>query len=104
MRGSRPSRNPPHCFSSDGVPAMCRCLTLVALLTLAIGCAPASAAPALSNVSSAHCEIRSIPIPGGLRVEGVVRGEPGLAGSYRLLLDEHSLNDVSEVAQGGAFI
>ena len=81
---------------------MSRMLTLVALLPLALGCALAPAASA-AHASSPRCEIRAIPIPGGLRLEGVVRGTPGLAGNYRLLLDEQSLDDVSQVGQGGAF-
>jgi hypothetical protein len=79
-------------------------LTLVALLPLTLGFALAPTASAIVHASSPRCEIRAIPISGGLRLEGVVRGAPGLEGSYRLLLHEQSLDNVSQVGQGGTFI
>ena len=82
---------------------MSRMLTLVALLPLALGCTLAPAASSILRASSPRCEIRAFPIPGGLRLEGIVRGAPGLTGDYRLLLDEQSPDDVSQVGQGGAF-
>lgn len=82
---------------------MSRILTLVALLPITLGFALAPTASAIVHASSPRCEIRAIPIPGGVRLEGVVRGAPGLAGSYRLSLHEQSLDNVSQVGQGGAF-
>jgi len=58
---------------------------------------PASAAPPM------QCEIRAIAVPGGIRLESVAFGSPGLSGSYQLSLERSGASGSSNMSQGGDF-
>ena len=73
----------------------------VMLISLA-GSAAAIALPADESTSH-QCEIRTTETPAGLRVESVVRGEPGTSGSYEFVLSRSGSGGLSDVNQGGEY-
>ncbi|MBX3492205.1 MAG: hypothetical protein KF899_04545 [Parvibaculum sp.] len=74
----------------------------LAFLPLALGCAAASLVPA-SAAAPAECEIRAYDVAGGVRIESVVYGAPGSAGSYQLSLVRSGSGGTSNVSQGGDY-
>jgi hypothetical protein len=76
----------------------------LALIPLALGVAATSVASPAGNPASAQCEIRATAIPGSLRLEGVVYGVPGDAGSYQLTLARSGPGGTSNVSQGGDYV
>jgi hypothetical protein len=49
------------------------------------------------------CEIRSVPVSGGLRLEAVALGEMGASGEYELVVAKSGGGGTSNVTQGGTF-
>ena len=76
---------------------------VVALVSSAYGYAAVSDAEAAAPIAMPRCEIRETTIRGGLRIDAVIRGTPGEAGSYRFLLDRTGSGGDSAIGQGGAF-
>ena len=82
---------------------MSKSLRLLAIIPLAIACASASGAPVPRSAALSKCEVRATAIPGGLRLEAIVRGTPGEVGSYQLALETSDADGISKAGQGGAF-
>jgi len=74
--------------------------TSLALVPIVFGCAAATASPPAPEA----CEIRAIETASGLRLESVVYGAPGEAGSYAMSLERTGSGGTSEVRQGGDFV
>ncbi|MBX3490628.1 MAG: hypothetical protein KF769_08445 [Parvibaculum sp.] len=74
----------------------------LAVLPLVLGCAAASIA-STNDVAPAGCEIRAYDVAGGVRIESVVYGAPGSAGSYQLSLVRSGSGGTSNVSQGGDY-
>jgi hypothetical protein len=73
---------------------------LLAPLALAQG---ADSAMPTKSPEKLTCEIRSVPVAGGVRLEAVALAAPGASGEYELLVAKTGGGGTSNVTQGGEF-